>query len=339
MRGDHPVPQRLLVRHRLGQRHAQRRADRYVEQAGEAWPHVVPPEQVAVGDVERLVRAPGVGRGPDRGAGQQAGVGHLQQRVVGAGRPGEPQWHAQLLADRGVDGDHQHQVHRVAQRRAAHHRRAQRRPGPGSGPALQERLLRQVELGREMPGVLLPGRGGERPEVRAVDLVALHEAHVPQPGRCGLHRVHHVLQHGLVRSQQRRAGRSILVGGVEQVRDPGQPGEGVARALRVEQVGGDVPDPPTVRAAAAGEPHHLPVPECGQVLSQPVSDDAVRSDDQRRVRAHVILLGRCPERDPARPRDAAPRRGWARRARHRQGQAPRSTDRQTGGRGRRERAG
>jgi hypothetical protein len=98
--------------------------------------------------------------------------------------------------------------------------------------------------------VLLGGRG-ERPEVGAVDLVALHQAHVLEAGCDGLDRVEDVPEHRDVRSDELRPRRPVLVGGVEDVGHVGEVAQRVSGALRVEQVDGAVPDDAAVRSAAS----------------------------------------------------------------------------------------
>jgi hypothetical protein len=106
---------------------------------------------------------------------------------------------------------------------------------------LDERLLLDVELRRHVRRVVLARWGLERAEVRAVDLVALHELHVPQFIGDRLDRVQRVDQHPLVRLNQARERRRVLVGGIEDVGHVREAAELHLRVLRIEQVDADVP--------------------------------------------------------------------------------------------------
>ena len=71
---------------------------------------------------------------------------------------------------------------------------------------------------KQVRRVVLPGRCLERPQVRSVDLVALHELDVAEICRDWLDRMQGVNEHPLVGLDQLREARTILVGGIEHVR-------------------------------------------------------------------------------------------------------------------------
>jgi len=124
-------------------------------------------------------------------------------------------------------------------------------------------------------------RGFERPEVTAVDLVALHQADVRELGRCGFHGVDHVGQHGEVGRHQFSPGRAVLIGGVEEVRDVAKCAELDARVGCVEQVDGHMPDALRRFPAAARQADDAPVVQCGEVLDQVAADHALCAHDER----------------------------------------------------------
>jgi hypothetical protein len=66
--------------------------------------------------------------------------------------------------------------------------------------------------------VVFPGRRLERPEVRAVNLVALHQLNAPRARGDGLDRLQGVDEHPLVGLDQLGEVRPVLVGGVERDR-------------------------------------------------------------------------------------------------------------------------
>ena len=83
--------------------------------------------------------------------------------------------------------------------------------------------------------------GLERAQVGAVDLVALHQLHVPQPRGGGLDRPQHVDEHPLVGLDQFGERRPVL-GGVEHVRHVLEAGQRPPGVGGVKQVDGQVTD-------------------------------------------------------------------------------------------------
>jgi hypothetical protein len=113
--------------------------------------------------------------------------------------------------------------------------------------------------------VVLSRRGLERAEVRAIDLVALHQAHVAEKGGVP-DGVQDGAEHRNVRRHEFRPARPVLIGGVEDVRDLRELRRDVARGSGIEQVGGDVPDSRALRSAAPGQADHVPPAVGCQVL-------------------------------------------------------------------------
>ncbi len=70
-----------------------------------------------------------------------------------------------------------------------------------------------------MAGIALPRRCLERAQMRPVHLVALHQADVPEPRRRSLDGGDGIDQHRQVGRDQLRPGRTVLIGGIEDVGD------------------------------------------------------------------------------------------------------------------------
>src|SRR5262249_57729346 len=96
-----------------------------VEDFRDLRPEMTPAEAIAVGDVEGLVGAARLGRGPQRGAGEMRRFGHLVDRVISARPAGKTQWQAEPLRDRGVDRDGGQDAHRCPRRETADRLRPQ----------------------------------------------------------------------------------------------------------------------------------------------------------------------------------------------------------------------
>ena len=98
------------------------------ERGGEPRPHSPPAEDVAVDDVERLVRRGRRRRRPDEVVGQEAGVGHVGDRLPLLARAGEVESAPRLAADRRVHGERHPHVHRVPEGPADERVRPMHRP-------------------------------------------------------------------------------------------------------------------------------------------------------------------------------------------------------------------
>ena len=214
-----PVPHRLLALHH---RRETQRADAsagHVERGGDARPQAAPPEQVAVGDVERLVRTCRLGGHPCHRPGQKLDRRHLGQAAVRAFRPREVEGAAQLATDRRIRPERRDQVAGDVRGEMQQRVRPRRRPGPrpALGAPPQQILLVVVEVLDHRARVVLARRARKGSDVYAVDLAALHEMHVPE--RAALRCAQHVVEQCEVR---RRVLQGLLpVGGptaVEQVR-------------------------------------------------------------------------------------------------------------------------
>ena len=108
--------------------------------------------------------------------------------------------------------------------------------------ALQKVLLVDVEFRRHVVGVVFARRRLERPEMRAIDLVALHQADVLQIRRDRLDGVYDIHQHGEVGRHQLGPARPVLIGGIEDMGHVGEMRELVAGIRRVEKIDRDVAD-------------------------------------------------------------------------------------------------
>src|ERR1700688_2677670 len=82
---DDPIPYRTLVGHRPRKVDVSWRSQLDPEEIGEAGPDVLPPDKVAIGDVESLVRASLIGRHPRDGLCQKRGIGTLVECGIGSG--------------------------------------------------------------------------------------------------------------------------------------------------------------------------------------------------------------------------------------------------------------
>src|SRR5690606_21013676 len=102
-------------------------------------------------------------------------------------------------------------------------------------------LLVDIELGRHMRGVILACRRLEWAKMRAIDLIALHEADMLQAGRDRLYGAHRVDEHRKVGFDEFRPAGPVLIGSIEDMRHAGQLFESTLRGLRVEKVDRDVP--------------------------------------------------------------------------------------------------
>jgi hypothetical protein len=163
-------------------------------------------------------------------------------RTTFARLAGEAHGHAQLLAHGAVDRYRYREVHRIAECKAAHHRWPQRRPAPGLAllTRFQQGLLVDVEFRRHVRRIGLARRRLEWAQMRAIDLVALHQAYVPQACGDGLDGVEQVVQHGDVGRHELGPGGLVLIGCVEHVRGAAQSRELGSGVIDVQQIDGDV---------------------------------------------------------------------------------------------------
>ena len=126
--------------------------------------------------------------------------------------------------------------------------------------------------------------------MRAIDLVALHQLDVTQPGGDRLDRLQHVDEHPLVGLHQPGEGRRILIGGVEDVGDIGQAGQHGPRGRGVVQVDTHMAHPLGVLAPAPREPDHLPATQLSQVGDEVAADHPTGPDHQCHVVHHLAPI-------------------------------------------------
>ena len=119
-----------------------------LQRGGEPRPHAPPAEDVAVDDVQRLVRGRRRRRCPHEVVGQQARVGHVGDRFPLLPRAGEPERTSRFPADRGVDGEGHSHVHDVPERPADQRVRPVHRPreAVALGRLEEDVLLHVVEV-------------------------------------------------------------------------------------------------------------------------------------------------------------------------------------------------
>ncbi len=131
--------------------------------------------------------------------------------------------------------------------------------------ASKEVLLVDVEFRRHMVGIGFARRRLERPEMRAIDLVTLHQADVLQPRRYRFDRVYRIDQHRQVWRHQLGPARPVLIGGIEDVRCVGEVCELVSGIRRVEQVDGNMADFAHGFSTAPRQADDLPVSEFNEM--------------------------------------------------------------------------
>src|ERR1700728_196844 len=112
-RGD-LTPQVGLVGHVGKEWHRDWLGDLHFEHTGDARPHVLPTELVAVRDIEDFVARSRSDTGPNGRHCQKVCGTDLIESAIGLGRAGEAQWNPKLLGDCRIDGNRHAQIHWVA---------------------------------------------------------------------------------------------------------------------------------------------------------------------------------------------------------------------------------
>src|SRR5882757_2979308 len=108
---DNGVPYRTFVGHRPRKVDVSWRSQFHPEEAGEPGPQILPPDQIAIGDVKSLVGAFRIGCHPSDGLCQKSGVRTLVKCGIGSRLAWKAERQPQCLADVGIDCDRQRQVH------------------------------------------------------------------------------------------------------------------------------------------------------------------------------------------------------------------------------------
>ncbi len=252
-----------------------------VEPIGEARPHPGPAEDVSVDHVEGLVAGGGGGGGPEEMTREEAGVGHVGERVPLGGGAGEDEGCAGFAAERGVDGEGDAHVHGVAVGVADDGVGAVDGPGEALLGGRGEELvfLRVVEVFERQAGLLFAeGCGGEGSfavglEGAEIVLEAGDEGDVFDRLR-GAESCEQVAHHGGVDADVFGFGGLAEPGGEEDVGGLSVC-ESLVEAGGVEEVDGDGLDAWDCCRRIAGEAEDLPAlgdEVCGQVVADDSSD-------------------------------------------------------------------
>jgi hypothetical protein len=154
------IPYRTLVGHGSCEVDVSRRRQLHVEELGELWPQVLPPNEIAIGDVESLVGAFQIGRHPLDSLRQESGIRTLVECGIGFGLARKAERQPQCLANVRIDGDRQRQVHRSTRREAADGVRAARGPRPALSllEFFEKIMLVVIEIRRHVPWIIFLGR-------------------------------------------------------------------------------------------------------------------------------------------------------------------------------------
>src|SRR5215467_13535623 len=116
---DDTVPERGFVSHHFGQFNMLPGPDFHPEIGGDLWPEIFPSDEIAVGDIERLIGAAAIGCHPHQSSRKQSRVRALIESVVVLLCARVSKGHSKRLGDGGVDGKNHHEVHRIARRESA----------------------------------------------------------------------------------------------------------------------------------------------------------------------------------------------------------------------------
>src|ERR1700730_9057744 len=127
---DDLFPYRTLVGHGPRKVDVSWRSQLHSEEIGEFGPQVLPPDKIAIGDVESLVGAFRIGRHPLDGLCQKRGICALVERGIGPWLAGKAERQPQCLADVRIDSDRQGQIHRSSRGESADRVRTPHRPRP-----------------------------------------------------------------------------------------------------------------------------------------------------------------------------------------------------------------
>src|ERR1700733_537225 len=307
-RGD-LTPQVGLVGHVGREWHRDWLGDLHFEHTGDARPHVLPTELVAVRDIDDFVARSRSDTGPNGRRCQKVCGTDLIESAIGVERAGEAQWNPKLLGDGRINGNRHAQIHWVAGGVTDDRLGAQSRPMPRLSDPLapQKILLVIVKVRRHQARIVLAGRRLERPEVGAIRLAALIEGHVAQSRRRRLDHLDEVLQNRHVHSGPLGRTRFLDVGREDEVRHTVEPTELALDILPIEQVDRNALDTFGKVGVAAGQAVDLGVPCVGPRGGRPPAGHAVYSGDENHVlRAHSKFLsvtapGAMPSDPPASP--------------------------------------
>ncbi len=111
--------------------------------------------------------------------------------------------------------------------------------------------------------------------MRAIDLVALHQADVLQPWRNRFDHIDHIDQHGEVRRYQLSPVRPVLIGCVEDVRHVREMHEFCLCIRRIQQIDSNMADLACCFAAATRQADDFPVTQLHEMCDEISADDAV----------------------------------------------------------------
>src|SRR6266851_3998904 len=174
---DYFSPDRPLVRHGPCQVDVSWRSQLHPEEFCEPGPQVLPPDEIAVGDVKSLVGAFRIGCHPLDGLCQKGSVRTLVKCGKGSRLARKAERQPQCLADVRIDGDRQGQVHRSSRGEPANRVRTPDRPGPALAflEFFKKVLLIVIEIRRHMPRIVFLGRSLVGTEMTSVPPGALRE--------------------------------------------------------------------------------------------------------------------------------------------------------------------
>src|SRR6266851_538736 len=150
---DDFFPDPPFVRHGPRKVDVSWRSQLHPEEISELGPQVLPPDEITVGDIKRLVGAFRIGCHPLDGPCEKSGVRTLVKCGIGSRLSRKAQRQPQCLADIRIDCDRQSQVHGSSRGESADRVRTPDRPGPALSllEFFEKVLLVVVEIRRHVP--------------------------------------------------------------------------------------------------------------------------------------------------------------------------------------------
>ena len=263
---------------------------------GNRRPDCAPREDIAVGDVEGLVARVGRLCCPGHRPCKQPGIGGLQN-VGGAARIAEGL--ALCMSDRCIGADDRHEVHGHTQGVAKNQLWAKdcETETVSLRQFSQKVFLQPVKIFVRIASLIFACWNSYRMQMHAISLGALKQADMLQAVACSRQRGEQIAQHGQIGLHLVRLAPALdqswflEKGGIDDVSDLTDRGDGIGTGLRVGEIDTQVPCAMGLRAIGLPPRHadHPPIGQLREVLERRAPDDAGGASNQNGSLRHALL--------------------------------------------------